>query len=408
MNEVEDIPEYFHKALIDGRIRILENVRTLIYKTDPQLFDLLDYENDVVFNEPLLFAYFYSKGKGATLEQILWGYIENGKQPKCVNAKVDEHGFIYLPKVGWIKTNLANGEAVVSYAESTNSVSVTVDGNEIPVEFEPILLTTNKHFEVLKHQHSLLANHFFDSKNKIIKVEIDNITKAQKENLSKAFSLIQNFEPGYYKLLEQAIFKVMIFNDPEVKRNSFATLSVHGCAFFNSFQKEYDEIFFVEDIAHQCGHVIFNNIIYDRKDIFKISSETIIKEKGFLGMIVNLLEDRTLFVAFHAMFTYYGISRCLLACITKAELSALQKHEAMGRLAFCLRKYKNDINLLGKLDEHGKSVYFTDDGILLYQPMVTLYNKIQMELGSQLSKINLLNQPYNFSVKNFHKSNPLK
>jgi hypothetical protein len=408
MSEVEVIPQYFHQALVDGRIRILENVRALIYKTDPQLFDLLDYENDMVFNEPFLFAYFYSKGKGATLEQILWGHIEKDKQPKCINAKIDEYCFIYLPKVGWIKTNQANREAVITFTVGTDSMSVTVDGNDIEFDFEPILLTANKHFEVVKHQHTLLANHFFDSKNRIIKVEIDNITNSQKENLSKAFSLIQNFEPEYYKLLEQSILKLMIFNDPEVKRNSFATLSVHGCAFFNSFQREYDEVFFVEDIAHQCGHVVFNNIIYERRDVFKISSETIIKEKGFLGMIVNLLEDRTLFVAFHAMFTYYGISRCLFACITKAELSALQKHEAMGRLAFCLRKYKNDINLLGKLDEDGKSVYFTDDGILLYQPMVTLYNKIQMELGSQLSKINLLNQPYNFSVKNFHKSNPLK
>lgn len=52
-----------------GRTKILENVKILIYRENPILFDLLDYENDRIFNEPLLFAYFYANRKGSTLEQ---------------------------------------------------------------------------------------------------------------------------------------------------------------------------------------------------------------------------------------------------------------------------------------------------------------------------------------------------
>lgn len=399
--------EFWNKYLFIGRTKILENVKVLIYKENPQIFELLDFENDVIFNEPFLFAYFYEKNKSITLMQLLWGYISKEKRPQSIKALVDKFGYIYLPNIGWFKTNLSDQEVVIKYTDQADNISISIDGNEINFHFEPILLTENQHFEIVRHQHPLLSKHFFDSNNNIIRVEIDNVTITQKYSLSKAFLLIQNFEPEFYKLLKLAIFKVVIFKDILVQRNSFATLSVHGCAFFNAFQEEYDEIFFVEDIGHQCGHVIFNNLTYGREDLFKISKETVIKEKGFFGMIVNLLESRTLYVAFHAIFTYYGITRCLLACLSNAELTTLQKHEAMGRLAFCFRKYRNDIKLLSKVARDGRSFYFTEHGNELFEPMVSLYNKVQIEFGKQLLKINLFNQPYNFSVKKFHKSNPL-
>ncbi|UXE67613.1 MAG: hypothetical protein KA713_03135 [Chryseotalea sp. WA131a] len=395
-------------SLYKGRTKLLENVRILLYKENQQFFELLDYENDRIFNEPFLFAYFYANKSNATLEQLLFGHIEKSKRPKAIKAKSDEQGLIYLPEIGWLKTDLQNEIVTVGIDETVNGLSVLVHGSKMPFTFEPILKIDTTLFEIVYHQHPLLAPHYFDSKNKLVNVEIDTITAKQKDNLAKAFVLIRNSAPEFYNLLEEAIKKVVIFNDPSTKRNSFATVSVHGCAFFNSFQPEYDEVFFIEDIAHQCGHVIFNNITHGNKDIFKIHSETVIKEKGLWGIIMNLLEKRTLFVAFHALFTYYGITICLEACLLKSELSELQKHEVLGRLAFCFRKYGNDIKLLGKLDKEGQSIYFTEEGLALYKPMENLYNRIKIEWGERLRKINLLNQPYNFSVKNFFKSNPIE
>jgi hypothetical protein len=408
MNETLSISSWCETYLVNGRIKILENVRILIYKENPTLFELLDYENDRIFNEPMLFAYFYAHRKGATLEQLLFGHIEKSKRPKSIQALTDAHGLIYLPEIGWLKINLNSEEVTIAQIENVSCLSVAFQGTNVPFTFESVLRVENTSFEIINHQHPLLAPHFFDSKNRLVNVEIDQITQTQKENLTKAFKLIYNYAPAYYSLLEQAIQKVVIFNDPQVKRNSFATVSVHGCAFFNSFQPEYDMIFFVEDIAHQCGHVIFNNMTHGNNTIFRVSPETVIKEKGFIGMIINMLEDRTLFVAFHALFTYYSIATCLEACILKANFTPIQKHEAMGRLAFCFRKYKNDINLLGKIDEEGKSLYFTEAGLTLYRPMEELYNRIKTEWTEKLSKINLLNQPYNFSNKKFHKANPMK
>ena len=301
------------------------------------------------------------------------GYIDKSKRPKSIEAITDGDGLIYLPEVGWLKTALIKQRVNLRPdSKVACGLSVFFENNNVSFTFENQLKIVNTPFEILNHQHTLLAPHYFDSKHRSVNVEIPNITSIQKGKITKAFDLISNHAPEYYSLLEQAIQKVVIFNDPSVKRNSFATLSVHGCAFFNSFQPEYDEVFFIEDIAHQCGHVIFNNMTHDNKGIFRVSPETLIIRKGIVGWVFNLLEKRTLFVAFHTLFTYYSITICLEAVLLKADLTALQKHEALGRLAFCFGKYGNDLKLLGKLDKNGNSIYFSEAGLELFSPMEAL------------------------------------
>lgn len=405
--EVLNNSNLFDTPLSNGKGYILEHMKIMLYKENPTLFELLDFDNDQIFNEPLLFAYFYYKGnKKVTLEQILYGHIEQSKRPDSFNAYVDGNGLIYVPEIGWLKTNLANCDVILA-KQDANEFFILLAGNKISFEFEPISKIDNTPFELINHPHPLLTPHFFDANNKLVDVEIEQITQIQKTNLCKAFQLIKGHVPEFYRLLLQSVLKLVIFNDKSVRRNSFATVSVHGCAFFNAFQPEYDEVFFVEDIAHQCGHVIFNNIVHNNKEVFRVSSETVVKETGLGGFIINLLEKRTLFVAFHALYTYYSIATCLEACLLKSDLTPRQKHEVLGRFAFCFRKYENDIQLLGKVDKNGNSLYFSDLGIQLYRPMEETYKRIKKQWQEKFKKLNLLNQPYNFSNKIFFKSNPI-
>jgi hypothetical protein len=388
---------------------ILENIRILVYKEDPKLFELLDFDNDRIFAEPLLFAYFNAKEKSSTLEQLLLGYIEKEKRPESIEAIIDDDGFIYLPQIGWLKSALRNQKVNLNKKyESICGLYILNGSSEISFTFEPIQKIGGTSFELINYQHPLLRPHYFDSKQRLIAVEIEMISKRQRENLAKALNLIETVTPSYYGLLEKAIRKFVIFNDPLVRRNSFATMAVHGCAFFNSFQPEYDEIFFVEDIAHQGGHVIFNNEIHLKNDFFRISGETIVKSDGFFGWILNQSEKRNLFIVFHALFTYYSIIICLQACISKTTiLSTLQKHEALGRLTFCFQKFGIDLKLLGKVDNQGNSTYFSEEGFSLYKLMKDFHEETRINWGSEMKKINLMNQVYNFSNRNFHRANPL-
>ena len=69
----------------------------------------------------------------------------------------------------------------------------------------------------------------------------------------------------------------MIFNFDTYQRNSFATLSAQGIGFFNAYQDNYDEVFFVDDIAHQTGHIIFNVMIYESNQFFRKDKKTVLE-----------------------------------------------------------------------------------------------------------------------------------
>ena len=66
--------------LTSNKDEILEVTKILIYKENPLLFEKLDFNNNDVFLEPLLFAYFNSKSYNLlpkeALEEILQGYFK--------------------------------------------------------------------------------------------------------------------------------------------------------------------------------------------------------------------------------------------------------------------------------------------------------------------------------------------
>ena len=142
MNDTDLSINWCDAIFSNGRIKILENVRILVYKENPTLFDLLDYENDRIFNEPFLFAYFYAQRKGATLEQLLFGHIEKSKRPKSIQAIMDEQGLLYLPEIGWLRTTLSSEEVTLTQTDSVSGLSVAFQGNTIPFSFEPALSPT--------------------------------------------------------------------------------------------------------------------------------------------------------------------------------------------------------------------------------------------------------------------------
>ena len=63
-----------------GRYLMIENIKMLLYKADEDIFETLDFENDSIYQEPLLYAYFNDKNNKIQLDQILYGYIELSKR----------------------------------------------------------------------------------------------------------------------------------------------------------------------------------------------------------------------------------------------------------------------------------------------------------------------------------------
>jgi len=218
--------------LKQGNTNVINNIKTLIYKENPVLFDLLDFENDKIYQEPLLFAYFNSKEKVNTLEQILFGYILDKKKPTNILAYSDENGRIYLPNYGWLRTNKAN--EIFDLQIKSNTICLQSNSKNVNYTYEENNFIKNSSFELVHYQHPLLIPHYYDVKGKVIPVEVEKITRNNIEHLNNAVKILHNVVPYYYKKLSEVISKMVIFNDATLERNSFASLSVHGCIFFNA------------------------------------------------------------------------------------------------------------------------------------------------------------------------------
>tara|TARA_B110000971_G_scaffold69706_1_gene71447 strand:- start:1167 stop:1379 length:213 start_codon:yes stop_codon:yes gene_type:complete len=64
---------------MENRDEIIDTIKILIYKKQQHLFEKLNIQDDEVFLEPLLFAYFNSKSNNLypkeALEEMLQGYF---------------------------------------------------------------------------------------------------------------------------------------------------------------------------------------------------------------------------------------------------------------------------------------------------------------------------------------------
>ena len=385
-----------------GSYKLSQNIKILLYKKNATIFDFLDFEKEKPYTEPLLFAYFNNQGsQNQLIESVIYGYSDKNILFKLFS---DASGKIYLPNVGWFLTTYKND--VFNF----DKINFKLFKEYEPIEFifEKLEIIENTSIELLKYPIDLLKPFYFNTENELLDVEIENITKKQIKNLTKAYQLIKENIPHQFKLIEKYAPKCVIFNVDTYQRNSFATLSAQGIGFYNAYQDDYDEVFFVDDIAHQTGHVLFNVMIYEAEQFFKISRNTILEvitmpDGGFI-------ENRDLHVIFHALYTYYTSFICLDACLESNVWKGKQKHEAIGRIAFYINKCYSDLLLIDNpINSDQKSTeYFTNDGLKIYRELKTKWNEMYKKWYEVTRCFDMSNQPYNFTYSKFLVLNPLQ
>jgi hypothetical protein len=316
----------------------------------------------------------------------------------------DENGIIYLPNVGWFKTNLKNEK----FDFDKLSFKLLQDKKIIDFEFEKLEFITDTKIEVIKYPIPLLKKFYFNTENEILNVEIESVTRENLKSITKAYQLIKQYIPTQFELIERYAPKCVIFNIDTYLRNSFATLSAQGIGFYNAYQDDYDEVFFLDDIAHQTGHVIFNVMIYESKLFFKTDKNTILE-------VINMpdgsfIENRDLHVVFHALYTYYASFICLDACLESKALIGRQKHEALGRISFYINKCYRDLLLIDNPinSEIKSSEYFTEMGLQIYSELKNKWKEMYRKWFEVTKHYDMSNQPYNFTYSNFAELNPLK
>lgn len=389
-----------------GKQKLIENIQLLLYKTNEDIFERLDYENELIYQEPLLFTYFNSNTKNSReLETILYGYTAPELRPKQIEVLSDEFGRIYLPNIGWLTTSHKN---CLYHLTTTQESILVLSSNDNPINytFEPLAIIEGTTIELLKYPIPLLQQCYYDTALNLVDVEIENISKEHLYHLTNAWNIIRRILPEHYALITSVTSKCVVFNIDTTLRNSFATMAAQGIGFFNAYQESYNEVFFVDDIAHQTGHIIFNALIYEIEDFIQISPKTVIQE---IVLANNTTETRDIHVLFHALYTYYTTFICLDACLENEIFIDNLKHEALGRIRFYIEKCYQDLLLIDNpldKDENAKKV-FTANGLIIFNEIKETFKKMAKKWHPLIKDLNVSNQPYNFTYSKFEELNPI-
>jgi hypothetical protein len=351
------------RSLLDQNItKIVNAIKLLIYKEDARLLEMVDFYDDSVFLEPLLFVYFNTKEENnfscEMLQQIIQGYFTEKKSIKIDTPTFDQE-ITYLPRLGYF------------YYEG-----------KIP--FEKIELINGTNIEIIKYPSRIFKGIYKDSSNNSIdenKILINDLLyKKNITVLTNAFNFIKKCSSDHFEIIEASCKKCIIFKANPELTNSFATISAHGIAFFNVYQDDYDEVFFVDDIAHQTGHIILTTLCFERKSIFKID------EKINIGQILNNNDYRDVYTLLHALFTYYTTFMCLDNCIEGNVFNKNQLIESKARIGFYTKKSEIDLLNFNKVCEffNGIQNVLTDDGIDIFKKIIYEHVRINNKNGRPL------------------------
>lgn len=397
--------QQLEKFCINGREEWNEYIKLLLYKYDESIFDKIDYYDDTIYYNPLLFAFFSNNSdvnsNNQLLDLILYSSLN---QKPNLNLHFGKSDIIYIPNIGWLKKTDDTLEPINFEALKVSNI-------------EQLQFIENTNIELLKHNVDLLKQFYGDNP-----IEITKITEIQTKNISRAYEIIKSYVPEYFNLINQFCPKNVIYKTEPNKVNSFAQIGALGIAFFNASQKSYDEVFFIEDIAHQTGHVLLYTILYNKTKFFLVDDEnTFIQD--FSNGYKNDFDKRTVEIWLHSLFTQYLILTYMDASIEAKVFNKYQEHEAYGRLLFYIYKIHRDLSVFCNPNEEEKlfdlinpnksykidlsDTILTNDGMFLFNGIQNKWNKMFNKHYPKLKHLNLKGQIYTFNFDMFLDANPL-
>lgn len=393
------------KEINKGKAHFSELIKILFFKKNEDLISLLDIENDEIFLDSFIYAYFSvaEADTKVTLEQLVYGYISDEYKPKSIEVIFDEDCITYLPKIGYFKAidkSLQNKRCVFKYING----DFIIEYNNVLVKttFLPLIFAdSNKKVEVIQFQHPLLKDFFkvlrpdYSNQGAQCMVEVNSITTFHIDNLQKAFAFIQKNFPLIYETILASNKYVIIFGNQAML--PFATRNTLGISYISSLYTD-SYLFFIEEILHQCSHNLFNLLNYDKQKYFKVDVENVL-----LGdYLNNPNEQRTLYNVFHGVVTITQRLICYKYIIEKKILSGIDLYELIGRYCDQYRRHHSG------LEQLNFNEIYTEEGKKMYLEMDSLCEDALEYFKHEAIKYNVINQPSEFNFQQFLVLNPFK
>lgn len=339
------------KIVIENRIKIVNTIKLLIYKENKSILEKIDFDNDNIFLEPLLFAFFnHKKNKTLTTDillEIIQGYFSN-QEKLLLTESINKEKISYIPNLGYFD----------NFDDKIDEI-----------------LKLDK-FEILKTCHPLLDKYFIEYyKGHIVnpKPTYRSVWKENYKDLEKAIYIIKEYLPEFYQDLVFANKRIYLHDNPKIL--NFTSIETLGMLYFYVIGKE-NVIYFIEELIHQGSHNFLYYVVHNRKDYFKIDVDNIIMR----DLTKQQWDYRNLYGAFHGLYTVTKRVECFDMLLSKNIFTGREKHELLGRLTDMFPRFQTGLELLN-LDEvyteKGKEFYF--ELTKACQSILQKYEKIQKE-----------------------------
>lgn len=335
---------------------IINIMKILLYKEDPQILEKVDFDNDSIFLDPLLFAYFNSKKKNGfpkeTLNEIIQGHYIN-KEPLSINHSYNKNKIAYIPNLGYFEK------------DSTTML-------------EPLLKVDE--FEIIKDPHPLLDSYFIEYyKGHILDQNPKHNPnwKSYYQELEKAITIIKENIPDFYSELIFANKNIYLHDNPKIL--NFTSVETLGMLYFYVIGSN-NLLYFIEELIHQGAHNYLYYAVHNRKEYFKIDVDNLIMR----DLTKQAWDYRDVYGAFHGLYTVTKRVECYDQLLSKKVFSGREKHELLGRLTDQFSRFRTGLELLN-LEE-----VYTEKGI-------ALYHELDKKCASLLEKYKKLKTEFDLS-----------
>ena len=333
-------------------------VRILIYKEDSSILTKVNLDDDQVFLEPLLMAYFNrvqteKKFPAEMLPTLMQGYLIEKEETK-VDILCNDNEIAYVPTLGYYRK-----------------------GETTPFEKPHKISKTN--IEVIKYEVPLLRNilHIVSKRDPIKEEELVMDSTLVEHNITPLTNAINHLKenvPDFFLLIEQCLKKCAFYKLKGRFSRSFASINANGTIYFAipDGKDAEDKIYFIDMLGFYTGKILHTTLFHKQQEIFKIDHLTRTTD------IIEAEDHRNLYTLYSNLFTNVTACICLDTCLDSKIFTSAQKQDAKARMALYLKKYKVDIKKLEAAIVHfsGLENVFVEDGISIYNFMTNHAEKI--------------------------------
>ena len=319
--------------------------------------------------------------------------MEIGSRPVSIHVRSDCEGAIYLPNIGYLNTEKPDTNLLLLIPSDGSRFQVKSETGEINCEFEPLIVIPGTRIELSRRVPASFYS-FHAGKDGAIADDVTAaVVKAHEPQVFKAFSILNRVYPAFMHTLNEVVRSIVLFRGDS--RNSFSSLAAHGAAFFN-VAKSADEVFFIEDIMHQCGHVFFSSMTWERDSYFTVAADHLMPHQD------QKAETRSIYVVLHALFTEAAMAEGMNECYKARVFDNRQLHELVGRIAFIMRRFEADLNSLTA------SGLLSQKGLGIVSEFSRVFTQVYEDRKNEICNFDLSNQTYTFCPEKFHEANPCR